>query len=123
MKAWIGVFALLGLMASGQAMADGTDGNALLRQCQHFIKLSDLEKNFDPFQAGICGGMVQGVQATVSFLSDDLQNDAKFCIPADVKVIQLVRIVVKFLHDNPRMLNNSRSSLIWLALKDSYPCK
>jgi hypothetical protein len=121
MKAGIAAaLALAAALGSGQVLADG---NELLRQCQHTIKAAEMEKSFDRFQAGMCLGMVQGVQSTVYFLSDDLNNDSKFCVPTKVSIGQLVRIVVKYLKDNPKLLNESETGLIWLALKDAYPCK
>ncbi len=38
MKAWIGAVALVGALASGQAMADG---NQLLGQCQAAVRMMD----------------------------------------------------------------------------------
>lgn len=127
MKAWMTAVAMAGAMFAGVSgtvsAAIKADGNEFLTQCQHYIKAVESEKDFDRFQAGICSGMVQGVQSTVYFLSDDLKNDAKFCIPADVTNGQSVRIVIKYMKDNPKLLNENRTGLIWLALKDAYPCK
>ena len=124
MKAELAVVALAGMLASGGAMADTQyDGNELLRQCQQYIKLIDSEKNYNLVDAGFCGGFVQGVHGTVAFLSDDLVKEAKFCSPNGVTNNQLVRIVVKFLKDNPKQLNLNRTGLVWAAFQDAYPCK
>lgn len=112
--------ALIGVLGSNKAMADGSE---LLTQCQHAIKAAEMEKVYDPFQAGMCMGMVQGVQSTVYFLSDDLTNESKFCIPEKAKIGQLVRVVVKYLKENPKFLNEGETGLIWLALRGAYPCK
>ncbi|MNR61896.1 hypothetical protein D3C85_1837700 [compost metagenome] len=66
---------------------------------------------------------MQGVVSTVYFYSDELKKDAKFCLPGNVTNSQMVRIVVKYLKDNPKNLNEGRTGLVWSALKDAYPCK
>lgn len=114
---------LTGVSGAVSAADPKYDGNELLGQCQQFIKAADSEVNFNRVDAGVCGGFVQGVNSTVFFLSGDLENDAKFCTPDGVTNGQLVRIVVKYLKDNPKLLNNSRAGLVWFALKDAYPCK
>jgi hypothetical protein len=113
------------MLGGGAAMAAEAkfDGNELLMQCQHFIKLIDDEKGFSPVYAGACGGFVQGVDSTVFFYGEDLEKDAKFCTPKNATNAQLVRIVVKYLKDNPKLLNKDKTTLVWLALKDAYPCK
>lgn len=108
---------------SGTANAAVTnDGNELLTQCQHFINAVE-DKKFDEFKAGVCVGTIKGVDTTVWFLSDDLRKTAQFCTPRDVTNGQLVRIVVKWLKDHPKALHENRTGLIWLALKDAFPCK
>jgi hypothetical protein len=124
MKTLLMVVALVGILATGGAVAaDRDDGNELLRQCQQYIKAMDGERNYIEVEAGVCGGFVQGVSNTVSLLSNDLKKDAKFCKPATVTYGQLVRIVVKYLKDNPKLLDMDRTALVWFALSDAYPCK
>ncbi|MNR20266.1 hypothetical protein D3C85_1370980 [compost metagenome] len=125
MKAWIGAVALVGMLANEAAMAADPklDGNGLLRQCQQFIKMMDGEKDFNRLDAGTCGGFVQGVSSTVFFFRGELKKDDKFCEPDTATGNQLVRIVVKYLTDNPKMLNEGRTTLVWVALMDAYPCK
>lgn len=127
MKTGLMAVALAGLMSSGAAMAadTGFDGNELLPQCQHFIALVDggTAKTDEHYDAGMCAGFVQGVFASSVFYSDGIKKDEKFCVPNTVKYSQLVRIVVKYLKDNPKLLNENRMVLVWAALQDAYPCK
>ena len=76
MKAWIGAIALVGMLGAGIAVAESSkhDGNQLLMQCQHFIKLIDNEKNYSQIYAGACGGFVEGVTNSVSFYSEILKK-------------------------------------------------
>ena len=125
MKAGLAVVALAGMLGSGAAVARGPDGNELLVECQHYIKLVDggTVRNDVHFDAGTCVGFVLGVANAVYYYSDELKKDQKFCVPDNASNSQLVRVVVKYLNDNPKILNEERMSLVWLALMDAYPCK
>jgi hypothetical protein len=124
MKALVGAVALAGMLGSGAAMAERKyDGNELLGQCQQYIKLADSDQSFNHIQAGICTGLVEGVISTVVFYSGVLKKDEKFCMPDNVVNAQMVRIVVKYLKDNPKQLNKMNTVLILDAFKDAYPCK
>ncbi|MGF6199793.1 Rap1a/Tai family immunity protein [Pseudomonas laurylsulfatiphila] len=125
MKALLMAVALVGLLGSGAAMAADQrfDGNELLGQCQQYIKAMDGERSYNHIDAGLCGGFVPGVASTVSFLKNDLKKDAKFCTPIGATNGQLVRIVVKYLSDNPKLLDMDRTRLVWYAFVDAYPCK
>ncbi|WP_447890104.1 Rap1a/Tai family immunity protein [Pseudomonas hormoni] len=121
MKAGIAAtIALVTALMSGGAMADG---NILLAQCQQFIKGMDLEKDYDRVQAGMCVGFVEGVLATSSFYDEELPKEGKLCTPTTATNGQLVRIVVKYMKDNPAKLNQGKTGLVWRAIKDAYPCK
>lgn len=117
--------ALVGLLGSGSAQASDLkyDGNELLSQCQQYLKVANSEKNYDVLAVGMCAGFVGGVNSTVLFYSDVLKKDEKYCMPDNVTNAQMVRIVVKYLKDNPKLLNEGRTSLVWSALIDAYPCK
>jgi hypothetical protein len=111
---------MVGMMASGAAMADG---NSLLTQCQQFIKAADRETDFDRGQAGMCVGFVEGVVSTTAFFSENLESEAKLCVPKNATNGQLARVVVKYLKDHPAKLNEGKTGLVWLAMRDAYPCK
>jgi hypothetical protein len=125
MKAGLMAVALAGMLGSGAAMAADLryDGNELLGQCQEYIKAADKEKNYSVYDVAMCAGYTQGVVNAVYFYSDTLKKDEKFCMPETVTNGQVVRIVVKYLKDNPKDLNEGRMSLVWSALMDAYPCK
>ena len=47
----------------------------------------------------------------------------RFCLPGDgIPVIQAVRVVVKYLSDNPQDLHEDGMALTINALKASFPC-
>ncbi|WP_439871178.1 Rap1a/Tai family immunity protein [Pseudomonas syringae] len=122
MRALVTGFALAGLMTSGSAMADGSE---LLRQCQIAVRNMDagVGGNYD---TGMCFGMIQGVTESILILNNSLPKDLKFCVPSGPDGIsngQSVRIVTKFLRDNPALLNEHNSLLVMMAYKQAYPCK
>ncbi|WP_369319470.1 Rap1a/Tai family immunity protein [Pseudomonas sp. W2Oct36] len=46
------------------------------------------------------------------------------CLPkSGVKGQQAIRVTVKFLEANPKLLNDDASMLILLALTDAFPCQ
>lgn len=97
-----------------------SDGNELLSDCKQFLKEG---RDFDGFQAGKCVGLVRGVSNTVYFYRNVLSKDEMFCEPNGVTNGQRVRIVVKYLEDNPKLLNEPDIVLVWRASMDAYPCK
>lgn len=121
MKAWIGAVALVGLMASGQAMALG-DGSQLASMCRSSIQQVTTFKSDDPIGAGTCFGLIEGTVATV--LMVDTQNKAKprFCLPENVNTFQMMKVVVKYLDNNPALLHLNEPSLIIRAVTDAWPC-
>ncbi|WP_223508746.1 Rap1a/Tai family immunity protein [Pseudomonas sp. BF-RE-29] len=127
MKTGLIAVALAGMLGSGAVNAADIkfDGNQLLLQCQNFITLVDggTARTDAHYDAGTCAGFVQGVTNTVYFYSDELKKDEKFCMPDGVSYSQLVRVVVKYLKDNPKTLNDDRTALVWRSLIDAYPCK
>lgn len=119
------IVALIGTVASSSFIANAVelrnDGNELLDACKEFIAGAN-DRNFNAFKGGKCVSYVRGVSDTVFFYRSVLKKDERFCEPAGVTNGQRVRIVVKYLEDNPKMLNRSDMVLIWNALMDAYPC-
>ncbi|WP_141251695.1 Rap1a/Tai family immunity protein [Pseudomonas syringae] len=114
--------ALAGLMVSGTALADGND---LLTQCQVAVKNMDARAGGN-YDTGVCLGIIQGVTESIFILNDSLPKDLKFCVPSGTEGIshgQSVRIVTKFLRDNPALLHEHSSLLVMMAYKQAYPCK
>lgn len=108
------ILALTATFASYNALADG---NTLLTQA------ADGEKDFDRSQAGMCIGFIEGVLSTTDFFRENLTSEARLCPPRNTTNVQLSRVIVKYLKDNPAKLNQGKTGLVWLAIKDAYPCK
>jgi hypothetical protein len=123
MKAWVMVTGLVGILGSGSALADG---NKLLENCQQAVRAIDKTTNpsDEALFVGRCFGMVEGVRNTMVILNSALPDKIKVCFPKNgIDNGQAVRIVDKFLRDNPAMLDQPDTFLIMVAFKQAYPCK
>lgn len=121
MKASIGLVALVGMLASTTAVADG---NLLLQQCLGTIKAIDGVDTTATFANGVCLGRIDSVRSTMAYYKDELPNYLKMCLPeTGISNGQAVRIVVKYLKDHPAELHNEETLLTILAFTTAYPCK
>lgn len=88
-----------------------SDGNELLQYCtDESPTLVGLN------HSGRCFGYLKGFVDTMSLFA--LPN----CMPDEVTMGQVRRIVVKHLQDHPAELHYSMVSLVNLALNEAYPC-
>jgi hypothetical protein len=123
MKAVLMAVALVGILGSGVAMAEGGDGNELIAQCADGIKAANGATLNDYYGASFCLGLTQGVRHTMRLLNDELPPPYKTCFPSGITNGQGMRIVFKYLQDHPDRLHEQGSDLAFLAYKTAYPCK
>jgi hypothetical protein len=93
-----------------------SDGNDLLPRCKAFVDSSEnpnWKDSHEAFSVGYCLGLVNGI----SFSAPDV------CPTQGVTVLQEVRVVVKYLEDNPQILNLNGAMLTERALSRAFPCK
>ena len=123
MKAWIAAIVLVGVFASGGAAA--TDGNKLLSECQSAVRIADRGNSDADFaNAGMCIGMVEGVRDTQIILQNQLPLAFRICFPENgLSTGQAVRVVAKYLHDNPAILDKTSAFLVLMSFQTAYPCK
>lgn len=72
--------------------------------------------------AGFCGGQVHGVVVTVATWRAAASDRAYICTPPEVSSHQAIRIVVKYLEDNPAQLHMQSVDSIMYALAKAFPC-
>jgi hypothetical protein len=136
---------LITAIITNNIFASGSDGNALLMDCKEAIKYldadGDLPSGNSNLLAGLCIGIIQGTnetygywelfshgglpnpnQSPTSSLRKEIQSRVSICIPSDVKMIQVVKLIVKFLENNPENLNDSPSSIVIMAEKKYFSC-
>lgn len=110
-------------------------GEDLLRSCKVFIKLLDEGiSSRDTTEHMHCKwfvlGVFTGVAAGSVYAANKVYGDTSkakslipYCMPAEVGLKQTVRVVVKYLEDNPKSLQLASPSLVVQALIKAFPCK
>lgn len=122
MKAWIGVVALVGSLASGSAMADG---NELLSRCQATIRAMDTQdQNANGYDMGYCFGVISGSLSLIGVVNSTQPKANQICLPKkELTNGQAARILVKHLIALPEILNLDEGVVALLAIHQAYPCK
>ena len=115
MKTLLMAVAVVGMLGSGAAMAEG-GGESLLRYCKSAIL--DKKDLGDAFGSGYCLGIITAVGELLP------PADASvICVPSGVNNKQMARIVVKYLEQNPEQLHKNATTLTIMATKKAFPCK
>jgi ABC-type cobalamin transport system permease subunit len=101
----------------------GPSGSVLLRQCQVAAKLADGEKHTpqQAVDATFCRGYLAGAVDEMVGLS--VQTSTAYCIASNVDSDQLLRVVLKYLNDNPAKLNYPAGALVANAIVAAFPCQ
>jgi hypothetical protein len=100
----------------------GPSGSTLLRQCQAAAKVADGEKytTQQAVDGTFCRGYVAGAVDQMAGLS--VQTTTVYCIPSNADNDQFVRVVLKYLNDNPSTLNYPGGALVAKAIIAAFPC-
>jgi hypothetical protein len=100
----------------------GPSGSILLRQCQAASKLADGGKytTQQAVEGSFCRGYVAGAVDQMVGLS--VQTVTVYCIPSNADNDQFVRVVLKYLNDNPATLNYPAGALVAKAIIAAFPC-
>jgi hypothetical protein len=78
---------------------------------QNFVSLGVL---------GMAGLKFDGPEKLKQYAHDTLRGP---CVPDNAPILQLARVLVKWLRDHPERLHETKSILTTAALKDSFPCE
>jgi hypothetical protein len=114
---------LVGMLGSGSALAEYKgDGNELLNSCNMALRSMGGEVVDNYFAVGTCLGFTQGIRQVLIYQQEQLSPAARVCFPKGMTNGQGVRIVLKYLEDNPAELQRPGSSLVYEAYKAAYPC-
>ena len=96
------------------------DGNSLLKVCRDALAEISSDSPLShvvEFHAAWCIALLEGVIDTVREIKAPL-----WCIPTNATPMQWIRVVVKYLDDNPAQLHRKRVPLIMMALHQAFPC-
>ena len=71
---------------------------------------------------GRCMGLIQGVRNT-AFIYQEMFKESKItCVPNNVDNVQVARIIVKYLNENPEQLHKDDALVAIFALQKTFPC-
>ena len=114
MKKIILLLALMMFAECSYAKTGFKGGNELAEWMVEYEK-SDNDNSKDPFMVALYDGYVTGVADTL--------YDISWCSPGNITIGQVLKIVSKYLNNNPENLHFSAYSLVEQALKEAFPCK
>jgi hypothetical protein len=127
---WSVVFLLVSGYLVAQDFAWNGEGSDLLTKCSLAVRAFDGEKlsSLDADEGTFCVGYILGSHDT-DFMVQMLEEHEKItlmkhaCPPSNASTAQMVRVVVKYLRDNPERLHMPASVLVTDAVRSSFPCK
>ena len=130
MKTLLTLLLILLSCATVARASEEPTGIELLQECQ--AATVEHPTATDDYRGSHCIGYLAGVTDTLR-MWEYLNKDAHAgklapptplaCIPDAVTRFELVKVVVKYLDDNPKELHLGYAPLVYLALWDAYPCK
>jgi len=119
------LLAVVPLSAKVQELPE-TSGNAFLRLCSAIEKEDDVTQA-EMVRVASCIGYVVGIMDGVLYEHSYAETKTSrkipslYCIP-DVEHGQLIRVVLKYIRDNPAEANMPTGALVVNALTKAYPC-
>jgi hypothetical protein len=107
-----------------------TSGSAFLNICSVVDKANDMGHLSVEQRVALVSclnyvsGFIHGVDAEMRFVKNATKQSthAPFCVPESAKHIQAVRVVLKYIRDNPAAARRTTNSLIMFSLAEVYPC-
>lgn len=108
------------------SFAQGPEGSELLRACGAAVKQADGLKVSDDEAIGSiwCIGYVSGFLDSLSVSVSTTGGRQNVCLPQrGISNDQAVRILVKYLRENPQTLHQSGRMSLYIALARAFPCK
>ena len=105
-------------LSNGQSsQKDAITGNGLMGSCQIHVKSlenrSYNETAFEAYRDGYCIGLVSGVSGA----------SPRICADEEVTRGQQVRVVLKYLQEQPEELHLDDTLLVERALSKVFPCR
>jgi hypothetical protein len=126
--------AALALTVTAVGAENVHSANYMLPYCRNWID----RKLADPFNQGLCAGLVEGIAVTGGFVilyalpSDydkpephlrDLQRELCINAPDDATIEQMVRVVVAYIDARPARMHEDFRNLAREALRTAWPCR
>lgn len=98
------------------------DSNKLMDQCveaENFMDRKSVGRS-NSLEIGYCFGFLQGVRNMLQIFDKEM----KVCWPKNgIENGQAVRIVLKYMRENPNKLHEDQLLTVILAFREAYPCR
>jgi Rap1a immunity proteins len=122
------VFVLLFSCSCFAADVKDVDGNRVLEYCTSSVQFMDngsFSSGTQSTQASWCTGYVTGAMQALDLARrlSDMQDQRNYPCLAGVASGQAVRVIVKYLRENPEKLQERAVTLSLAALQRAFPCK
>lgn len=115
----VGVVALVVLIGSAGSTRGGFEtGNEIFDNCREAVA-KDSEEWQD---VAYCQSYIAGAFDMAQLVMTMEETPKTICPPSGVTLGQAVRVVYKYLEENPARTNFSAAILVWEALKQAWPC-
>ena len=113
-----------GIFASTAQM----DGNDLLKKCHYWFTDDNSKPTTDVgwLDMGECAGYLSGVTDVERMwkgVEGKTSTSSHYCMPNEVTNGQILKILKKWLDDNPNRLHERADLIIHFALVEAFPCK
>lgn len=120
------LLASVAALASAEGTAQGQDGSFYLRACGAAVKQSD-GGSLSPEESAtsiFCIGYVSGFLDAHSLSTSQDGTRKLICTPErGITNDQAIRIFVKYLRENPKVLHESGRMSLFVSLAKSFPCE
>ena len=101
--------------------ADSVTSSVLLRSCEAALGDDEDAKGLGMFCLGYVGGLAD-TYAVVQGVVPEEHRKELMCIPSTVDAEEMVRVIVKYLKDHPKLEAEPARVTAAVALSKAYPC-
>ena len=119
----VAVFVLAAATVSAKSSNYVFTGKDMYESCTQAVTGLDKTGDYDDHRFGVCAGYIAGIIDfhTVATTVESLPLDM-FCLPRNISTARVIRVVTRYLADNPDRHQDLAAYLVILALREAYPC-
>jgi hypothetical protein len=116
------------LPALTHASSGAMDGNEMLTKCRPLWADSPSVTTKEMLDSAYCGGYIAGVidSQTMQFAMDGMDHVKgrnRYCRPEEVTNGQVLKVLKKWLDNNPEKLHLRADTIILTAMLEAFPCR
>ena len=119
-SAFVSLLTLFVIASVGHA-ADSVTSSILLRSCEAALDDDSDDRGLGMFCLGYVGGLADTYAVVQGVVLEEHRKEL-MCIPPTVDVEEMVRVIVKYLKDDPKLATEPARVTAAVALSKAYPC-